>query len=527
MSFLVFEAAPEQTSAPNRADIACFVGYVDLRPGARIPDPVMAWLKQRNWPADKLINVPVPIESWPAFDQLFDWDRRALAKAGETGTTYLGAAVRTFFAEGGRKCYVVRVGTPWPLKGVTGADPSIAVNGPSPLDFQRDRLARIEALIPGFPATTTMNPHDDASSWRGIGCLFGLPDVSFLALPDLPDAVAIPAAPPARAFTEPPHRDEPFVECASERAETGGGDVRNYRAPRCDAQAYRVWVRALECTREILERWRREVQLVAAVPLPEPGSYVEAKLPQLLRDCDASIALGDTAARGGIASAFIQLIYPWLRTAGSADLPEALESPDGALTGVLARNALLRGSYRSAARLPTCHVHDVYPLLSTQQLDSVSTQQHARSMRERVSIFGRTPSGLQLLSDVSMSADESYRPANVNRLVSAVVRAARRLGEELIFESSDEQLWARMRAQLEGLLLMLYRAGALRGANPSEAFQVRCDRTTMTQTDVDAGRVIAHVQFEVAAPIEQITIVLALEATRGLTVSASAARTAA
>jgi phage tail sheath protein FI len=60
------------------------------------------------------------------------------------------------------------------------------------------------------------------------------------------------------------------------------------------------------------------------------------------------------------------------------------------------------------------------------------------------------------------------------------------------------------------LMAGLLRAGALRGATPEAAFDVRCDRSTMSQSDIDSGRVIARIQFDAALPIEQITVVLAL-----------------
>ena len=44
-----------------------------------------------------------------------------------------------------------------------------------------------------------------------------------------------------------------------------------------------------------------------------------------------------------------------------------------------------------------------------------------------------------------------------------------------------------------------------------EAFSVRCDASTMTQNDLDNGRLIALVTFTAAATIELIRVTLALE----------------
>ena len=68
------------------------------------------------------------------------------------------------------------------------------------------------------------------------------------------------------------------------------------------------------------------------------------------------------------------------------------------------------------------------------------------TLRDRISVFGPTPGGFQLLSDVTTDDDEAYRPANVNRLVAAIVRAARLTGEAAVFQNNGEALWPRLRA---------------------------------------------------------------------------------
>ena len=129
---------------------------------------------------------------------------------------------------------------------------------------------------------------------------------------------------------------------------------------------------------------------------------------------------------------------------------------------------------------------------------------------DRVTLFMPSPDGITLISDVTTSRFINERPASVRRLVALVIRAARRLGEDLTFEPSGEQLWSRVRARLNDLLLTLYGIGALRGPSAEKAYHVRCDRSTMTQHEIDSGRVIAQVNFAPAAPIEQIDVVLTL-----------------
>jgi phage tail sheath protein FI len=62
------------------------------------------------------------------------------------------------------------------------------------------------------------------------------------------------------------------------------------------------------------------------------------------------------------------------------------------------------------------------------------------------------------------------------------------------------------------LLKGFWRVGALAGATPLEAFSVRCDRSTMTQNDLDNGRLVTEITVLPAHSIERITVVLALTA---------------
>jgi hypothetical protein len=454
-----------------------------------------------------LLDLPIPLDNWDIFNHLFAWEQQPLNfdSQEKMGTTYLGAAIRSFFAQGGRRCYLVRVGDPWPFT-----------------TSREKRLKEIVKLIPGYIPNqkgTFVGSPVERQGWHGVGHLFGLPDVSFLCLPDLPNAIGIDRLQPDVSIL-PEETSEQFVEC-SEPVPPPPPDknVWSLPAPRCDEIGYQEWARALNLVADLLARQQREVQLVAGVPIPQAGSLAEQNMAEFLVDSAKLSDIQGLLSRPlnndlGLSSAFLQLVYPWARTLGSANLPEQLENPDAVLVGILARNALTRGTFRSAANLPMPDVYELFPvlpraqILERHQVGEENTRQ--RSLLERVSFFAPTSEGLKLLSDVTTSMDENYRPASVNRLVSAIIRAARRLGEDLVFEVSGERLWNRLRESLKGLLLGLYRSGALRGDSPEAAFRVRCDRTTMTQNDIDAGRVIVEIQFAPTVPLELITIVLAM-----------------
>ena len=118
----------------------------------------------------------------------------------------------------------------------------------------------------------------------------------------------------------------------------------------------------------------------------------------------------------------------------------------------------------------------------------------------RLSLFGFTPAGLRLLSDVTTYPGESYRPACVHRLVAVISRAARQLGERIVFAQNGPALWRSVENSLGQLMTQLWHLECARGRRRMQhAFSVRCDASTMTQNDLDNGRLIALITFNAAA----------------------------
>ncbi|MEA5463916.1 hypothetical protein [Leptothoe sp. PORK10 BA2] len=505
--------APRVTIDPNRSDVACFVGFVGRR-RSPVPEAIRQWLQDQGWQRGpyarsgardgdlSLLDVPVPIDSWAVFNQLFAPDDRLVStQSVRKGSTYLGAAVRSFFVQGGRRCYVVRMGDPWPMA-----------------TERSERLPLVSTLLSADAAGSFAAQPSDRTSWHGLAHLFGLTDVSFLCLPDLCDAIANDPIP--LSGSQPPVRKAPerFVTCSAPQADSPADhSLRAIPAPRCGVEGYQAWARALNLVANVLEQQRhqlslRPIQLVAAVPLPQIETLSNDNLLRFLEGPEALFALSrlpEDRSSAGLVSRVVQLVYPWMRSLGAVALPEQLESPEGTLLGMLARNALVQGTYRSAATLPLSDVVELVPALTRSQQSQPSPQNN-KALIERVSLFGPTPSGLQLLSDVTTSLSEPVRPASVHRLIGVILRAAQRLGETLVFEASGPLLWSRLTESLRGLMESLFDAGALRGRSANEAFSVRCDRTTMTQNDIDNGRVIARLEFAPALPVERITVTLTL-----------------
>lgn len=501
-----------------RADVALFVGFIaPRRQGLPRPDEeaqLREWIARRGfkarvdaltkaastWSVATLEHVPIPVEDWTTFERLFAWEARTVDPLNPVAT-YLGAAVRAFFAQGGRKAYIVRAGEPWKKVAVDSNDKNAIAAAEAERRIRRDALLPSRA-IEGWPVPTPLEP----ATWRGMTHLFGLDDVSFVLLPDLPD---IYDATPAWTIEPGPAIPEAFVEC-SERLEAPADTLPSrVPPPACDGDTLELWADDVRAVRMFLQQHYRMAQLIVAVPL-----ILEKDAGGRARISARSPFAGRDALFGRLASAFVQLVAPWLKTAGAIRIAADLEPPDGTVAGLLARNALMQGTFRSAAGTPVSFVYDLAPAFGRAALFApivdADTNQPTLHLLQRVTIVGRVPGGIKLLSDVTTSRDPAYRSAGASRLVGAVLRAARAIGEDLCFEPSGELLWTRVRHHFRALLTQLWQAGALRGRTADEAFQVRCDRATMTQADLDAGRVVVDVQMEVAVAIESVRVTLVL-----------------
>lgn len=520
LSDLRFEvAAPADRVAPNRADVACFVGTVPRRSGMAVAEAVRANLRASGWVdgpwdidperVEDLRQVPVAVDGWEMFDRLFAWERREL-RAGKDlrCATYLGSAVRSFFAHGGRRAVVIRTGDPWPYLAEE--------------DRAERRPERLAELCPGSAAASRPFDPTDPGTWLGTEHLYGLPEVSHVCLPDLAD-ICSNEAQVTSVENRPPSPPEVFVECSvTEPADPDDHDLRLVSAPRLDVDGYDAWRRTVDKVRQFLKRHRHDVVLVAALPLPgndarisEPdGTHAQADWLGFLQTMVLPYRApgepdgGTEADQSTAASAFVQLVWPWLRTIRSEDLPERLEPGDGLLAGVLANNALARGTFRSVAgtALPGVIAPEPMPDLG------LGPESLTALLAERVCLIGPEPDGIALLSDVTSAPDRAWRQGGVSRLMATLLRAARRVGEAHVFDANGPELWRRIRGSLEDLLDGFLRAGALSAAGREEAYTVRCDRSTMTQNDLDNGRLRAEITVLPAGAIERITVSLELYA---------------
>lgn len=96
--------------------------------------------------------------------------------------------------------------------------------------------------------------------------------------------------------------------------------------------------------------------------------------------------------------------------------------------------------------------------------------------------------GVRVSGARTMSSDPEWKYVDLRRLLLFVESSIQRGTDWATFEPSAESLWTQVRQVVEDFLLTIWRTGALQGQTPNEAFFVRCGRDTMTQADIDLGR---------------------------------------
>jgi hypothetical protein len=104
----------------------------------------------------------------------------------------------------------------------------------------------------------------------------------------------------------------------------------------------------------------------------------------------------------------------------------------------------------------------------------------------------------------TISSDPEWKYLNVRRLFIYLERSIDVNTQWVVFEPNNEALWLRVRMTIESFLTDVWRTGALMGTEPKEAFFVKCDRTTMTQGDLDNGRLIVLIGVSPTKPAEYV-----------------------
>ncbi len=201
-------------------------------------------------------------------------------------------------------------------------------------------------------------------------------------------------------------------------------------------------------------------------------------------------------------SSYAALYYPWVvvsnplaRPDDSSIAREIALPPSGFVCGIYARNDISR----SVAKSPGNEV--VRGALRFERSISHAEQEllNPRGVNCLRFFPGR---GYRLWGARTASSDPEWKYIGPRRFFLYLERSIDRSTQWAVFENNGPRLWANVREAVSSFLYNEWRSGNLLGNTPEEAFFVRCDRSTMTQNDLDNGRLICLIGVAVLKPAE-------------------------
>jgi len=210
---------------------------------------------------------------------------------------------------------------------------------------------------------------------------------------------------------------------------------------------------------------------------------------------------------------YAALYYPWLMIpnpfAGTITQPEQLPiPPSGHMLGVYARTDIERGVHKAPANeVVRGGIVGLRRTLNKGEHDLLNPSPvNINVIRD----FRPNNRGIRIWGARVITSDPDYKYLNVRRLLIFIERSIELGLQWVVFEPNAEPLWARVRQTIRDFLTVVWRNGALEGTKAEEAFFVRCDRTTMTQTDIDNGRLIVLVGVAPVKPAEFVIVRIGL-----------------
>lgn len=186
---------------------------------------------------------------------------------------------------------------------------------------------------------------------------------------------------------------------------------------------------------------------------------------------------------------------PWLKISNPAGGPPLTVHPGGHVTGAIAANDIQRGVYKAPANIS---LNDVIGL----ERDITQREQDPLNQRG-INVIRNFPGrGIRIWGARTTSSDPEWKYVNLRRYFIYLERSIDQGTQWAVFESNGDQLWSNVKRTVEDFLYNEWRNGALLGDKPEKAFFVKCDRTTMTQNDLDNGRLICLVGVAPLKPAE-------------------------
>lgn len=375
-------------------------------------------------------------------------DRKANATITDPSPHVMYYAMQTYFANGGGPCYIVSVG---PMSSSVQLTPL------------QDGLAEVakedEVTLLVFPESQALSDSDYASlmsaALNQCGSLQDRFTVMDLKLPTPPDTI-LTAADAFRNLSLPLDNLK-YGACYAPNVQT----IFNYRSD--DETAVRIL---------------RSVNGGDASPDRTMSDYNPANG-------------GDGVQYALIEAAIDQL---------PLELP-----PSPLVVGQYARTDNNRGVWKAPANVALASVIKPTLKITNEQQNNLNVHPTGKSINAIRAFTGR---GTLIWGARTLAGnDNEWRYVPVRRFFNMAEESIKKGTEAFVFEPNDANTWTKVKAMIENFLTLQWRAGALAGAKPEQAFYVKIGlNETMTALDILEGRMIVEIGMAVVRPAEFIIL---------------------
>ncbi|ATY30919.1 phage tail sheath subtilisin-like domain-containing protein [Sphingomonas psychrotolerans] len=411
-----------------RTDIAGFVGVAGVRH----------------------VGEAVAVDDWKSYVTAFrrdDFGNPVPAPAGSV----LDGAVRDFFANGGRRLWIVNV------------------------------AARLDEIDP--QKLLNMMLGVDAIEPQGLELLLRQDEVSIVAVPELDARITVLRD---RGAPEDLPGDPCFGPCvaanpANDRGPASGDQIE--RSERLFGDGDLLWAQRYLIDRLLRTSWRW-----IAILTPPPG-----------RAADGAVDWRRALLKGTEGASVAALYWPWLLAQDSPGASVEERSPVGAVAGIYAQVDIAIGPHAAPANRPISGAVGLASEVGDEE-NALAYDAGVNVLRDFSGIGIQLWGARTLLWQDRGSRGEALSFVNARRCLSAICRSAEVIGQPMTFQPNTAILRIKLHQLMTDYLLRIFADGALKGATPEEAFFVEVPPVP----DTPEGQLVCNIGIALAAPAEFI-----------------------
>lgn len=242
--------------------------------------------------------------------------------------------------------------------------------------------------------------------------------------------------------------------------------------------------------------------------LGELAGFCQKRRAFLIADADEEQNFQAVKPISGLEGRNAALYHPWVR------MPDPRQEgrlrsfpPSGVVAGIYARTDTTRGVWKAPAGIDASITGARGLKATLTDPESGILNQKAVNALRVFPVYGPVVWGARTCRGNDEIGDE-WKYVPVRRTALFLEETLFRSLKWVVFEPNDEPLWAQIRLNVGAFMHDQFRKGAFQGATPRDAYFVRCDRTTTTQTDINLGIVNILVGFAPLKPAEFVVVKL-------------------